>query len=106
MSVSGTEELLERVRARQKLPRPAERRRIRERAGVSLRDMAAAVGVSHASIRTWEAGKWTPRVHRAAYVDLLAELKRLTPSSEMREPDLSRAQDSRDDNVDDKPTAA
>jgi transcriptional regulator with XRE-family HTH domain len=68
------DELLERVRSRRQLPAPAERRRIREAAGVSLRDVAAAVGVSHTAVAGWEAGA-TPREQRTAYAELLAELR-------------------------------
>lgn len=73
---TGAEQLLEQVRSRRKLPTPAERRRIREKAGVSLRDMGAALGVSHTLIRKWEAGS-TPRERRDAYALLLADLKRI-----------------------------
>jgi transcriptional regulator with XRE-family HTH domain len=95
-------DLVERIRARRQLPVPRERRAIRERAGVSLREAAAALGVTHAAIWRWERGS-TPRQHIAAYAQLLDELRRLAP--EMREPDLGRAQDSRDDYNDDKPAA-
>jgi len=54
--------LLERVRARRKLPPPAERRRIREAAGVSQREMAKALGTSWTSIQRWENGS-RPRGH-------------------------------------------
>jgi DNA-binding transcriptional regulator YiaG len=67
--------LLDQVRARRRLPPPAERKEIRERAGVSLRDLALVLGVSHAAVRGWEQGA-TPREQRAAYADVLAELKR------------------------------
>jgi DNA-binding transcriptional regulator YiaG len=100
-----SDELLDRVRALRRLPSPAERRRIRERARVSLRDMAAAVGVTHASIRNWEAGA-TPREHRAAYARLLEELDRIAPSPETREPGFDRAQGSRGDFNDGNSTAA
>jgi DNA-binding transcriptional regulator YiaG len=73
LSVSGTDELLERVRERRLLPLPADRKRIRKQARVSLREMAAALGVSHTSVRNWERGA-TPREHQAAYADLLARL--------------------------------
>ena len=75
MDTTTVDELLEKVRARRQLPAPVERRRIREAAGVSLRDMASAVGVSHASIVSWERGA-CPRdpKHTAAYSRLLTEL--------------------------------
>jgi transcriptional regulator with XRE-family HTH domain len=74
---TSADELLERVRSRRKLPAASERRRIRESARVSLRDMAAALGVSHTAVASWEAGT-TPREHRDAYAQLLADLKRLS----------------------------
>jgi DNA-binding transcriptional regulator YiaG len=57
------------------LPAPSERRRIRETACVSLRDVARALGVSHTAVASWEAGA-TPREHHAAYARLLEELRR------------------------------
>jgi DNA-binding transcriptional regulator YiaG len=74
----GVDELLEQVRSRRTLPPAAERRRIRERAGVSLRQMARAVDTSHAAVRGWEEGA-TPRrpEQRAAYARLLEELGRI-----------------------------
>jgi transcriptional regulator with XRE-family HTH domain len=74
--MTGVDELLERVRSRRKLPIAKERRQIRERAGVSLRDVATALGVSHTAVAGWESGA-TPREHRAAYAQLLEELKRV-----------------------------
>jgi DNA-binding transcriptional regulator YiaG len=74
VGTTGIETLLERVRSRRQLPPAAERRRIREQANVSLRDMGAALGVSHSLVRYWEQGG-TPREHRAAYAELLERLK-------------------------------
>lgn len=74
---TGVDELLEQVRAQRTLPVAAERRRIREAAGVSLRGMGEALGVSHTAIASWEAGAM-PREQRAAYAALLNELRRLT----------------------------
>lgn len=81
-TVTEAEALLEQVRSRRKLPPAPERRAIRERAGVSLRRMAAVIGregVSAMPVVRWEAGS-TPRDpdHLRAYADLLAELKRAT----------------------------
>ena len=78
--MSEVDALLERVRARRELPVAAARRRIRQAAGVSLRELADALGVSHAAVRGWEAGA-TPREHRAAYAGLLEALR-----AETREP--------------------
>jgi DNA-binding transcriptional regulator YiaG len=73
---SGVDELLERVRSRRKLPTTSERRRIRQAAGVSLRDVAVALGVSHTAVAKWEEGA-TPREQRDAYARLLEELKHI-----------------------------
>lgn len=65
--------LVAQIRSRRRLPPPAERRRIREEAGISLRTVASALGVSHTAVASWERGA-TPREHRAAYAQLLKEL--------------------------------
>ena len=75
--MSGVDELLERVRERRSLPSARERRKIRLEAGLSLRDVGAALGVSHTAVRGWERGA-VPRDQKAAYGDLLAELRRMT----------------------------
>jgi DNA-binding transcriptional regulator YiaG len=74
---SQTGELLERLRARRELPLPDERRRIRESAGASLRDIARELGVSHTAVRRWETTLSVPRESRVAYVRLLDELRQL-----------------------------
>jgi DNA-binding XRE family transcriptional regulator len=67
--------LVEKVRLA-RLPSPARRREIRERAGVSLRRMAAALGVDPMSAARWERGDVTPRLdHAVAYRRLLGELE-------------------------------
>lgn len=68
--------LLERVRSQRKLPPPAERRRIRKRARVSLRELAAVLGCSHAGVRAWELGSMPGDEYRDRYAELLAELER------------------------------
>jgi transcriptional regulator with XRE-family HTH domain len=73
-AAGGIDELLERVRARRQLPQAEERRRIRVQAGVSLRDVANALGVSHSLVRYWEQGGM-PREQRAAYAELLDRLE-------------------------------
>ncbi len=75
--VNTAEELLASVRARQ-LPPPGERRNIRQRAGLTLRQVAEAVGVDAVSVMRWEQGS-TPRPSRApAYKQLLIDLDRAT----------------------------
>jgi transcriptional regulator with XRE-family HTH domain len=98
-------ELLARVRSRQRLPLSEERRRIRERAGVSLRELARAIGVSHVAIARWEAGAEPANPeHVAAYGRILAELRRLAP--EMREAGFPASDLSPTTNVDGDSTAA
>jgi transcriptional regulator with XRE-family HTH domain len=96
LPVQPTEQLLDQVRARRLLPAPERRRTIRKQAGVSLRAMARALGVSHTAIRWWESGATPHPKHRRAYAELLRELHRIAGDPETREPDLGRAQDSRD----------
>jgi hypothetical protein len=81
MTNDRAEALLEQLRSQRRLPLATERRRIREGAGVSLRQLAAAIppsGVSPMAVVRWEAGA-TPRdpAHVRAYARLLDELNRL-----------------------------
>jgi DNA-binding transcriptional regulator YiaG len=67
--------LPERVRAAQ-LPPPADRRRIRCEARVSLADMAAELGVSAVTVQRWEQGVFEPRREKAIeYRHLLEALQ-------------------------------
>jgi DNA-binding transcriptional regulator YiaG len=74
---ASVDELLKRVHARRKLPPADERRRIREAVGLSLRDVGAALGVSHTAVSDWEAGAMPRERQRATYALLLDELRRL-----------------------------
>lgn len=71
------DELLERARQRRCLPPAPERRRIRESAGVSQRELGRALGVSWTAVQRWEAGAH-PRTHAAAYALALEKLGALT----------------------------
>ncbi|MGK5632871.1 helix-turn-helix transcriptional regulator, partial [Streptomyces sp. URMC 123] len=54
------------------LPPPQERRRLREARSLTREQVAAAVGVTCNTVRSWEAGRSTPRGRkRAAYARLL-----------------------------------
>jgi len=74
---SGVDALLEQARSRRNLPLPADRRRIREAAGLSLRAVAAALGVSHTAVANWEAGGTPREQERGSYGRLLEELDRM-----------------------------
>jgi DNA-binding transcriptional regulator YiaG len=73
-----TEALLGQLRAQRGLPPPNERRRIREAARVSHRQLGDAIGVAPMTIWRWEAGT-RPRDpnHLHAYGRLLDELRHL-----------------------------
>ena len=53
--------LLARRRRSRTLPPPAVRRLLRARAGISIRQLAATIGVSPAAVSRWETGLRTPR---------------------------------------------
>lgn len=66
------------ARARERLPEPSERRRLREEAELTAEEFAEALGVSESTIHRWEAGTREPqRKHRAAYVEALRALEEL-----------------------------
>ncbi|WP_073912703.1 helix-turn-helix domain-containing protein [Streptomyces sp. CB00455] len=57
------------------LPSPKERRRLRESADLTHEDVAAAVGVTPNTVRSWETGRTEPRGRkREAYARLLARI--------------------------------
>lgn len=60
------------------LPPPAYRRAVRRSAGLTLNDVAAALGVDPMTISRWERGLAVPwRHHRLAYLRALAEMDRI-----------------------------
>lgn len=60
-----------------RLPPPAERRRVRLAAGVSLRRMGEALGVSAPTVHNWENGHEGPSMENAKkYRTLLDQLAR------------------------------
>jgi transcriptional regulator with XRE-family HTH domain len=74
-----TAELLQEVRERHAMPGPAAARKIREKAGVSRRQLAEALAVDGVTIWRWESGHRTPRGdRRRAYARLLADLAEMT----------------------------
>ncbi|MGW4835909.1 helix-turn-helix domain-containing protein [Streptomyces globisporus] len=55
------------------LPSPKERRRLRKAKSLSEEEVAAAVGVTRATVRSWETGRTSPRGRkRALYAKLIA----------------------------------
>lgn len=74
------EQLLAEARLRGSLPEPSLRRLVRERSGLSKRDVAEALGVSLAAVCRWENGRRYPRRAVAArYAELLNRLSRESP---------------------------
>ncbi|MFF7254465.1 helix-turn-helix domain-containing protein [Streptomyces microflavus] len=57
------------------LPSPAERRRLREARGLSTGQLAAAFGITPATVRSWESGRTSPTGRRrVAYARFLLGL--------------------------------
>lgn len=73
-----TPDLLKEVKARRAMPCPADRRRIRERAGVSQRAIGELIGTSGQAVANYEGGRRLPRGRTLIrYVDILVTLGRL-----------------------------
>ncbi|MFJ8649291.1 telomere-associated protein Tap [Streptomyces sp. NPDC093546] len=76
---AAVDALLEQVAA---LPAPAERRRLREAAGLSRDQIAQALSVRRETITSWETGRSDPRPpKRAAYARLLSGLAERHPEA-------------------------
>ncbi|MEI5035616.1 helix-turn-helix domain-containing protein [Streptomyces sp. S1A(2023)] len=77
------------------LPSPKERRRLREAKSLSEEQVAAAVGVTRATVRSWETGRTSPRGRkRALYAKLIApepEAPTTTPSAAAAGPAVGAA---------------
>ncbi|MCX5589546.1 telomere-associated protein Tap [Streptomyces erythrochromogenes] len=77
---SAVDALLEQV-AQDDLPDPAERKRLREAAGLSQAQIATALGARREAVGNWEIGKTEPRPpKRAAYARLLEGLAARFPT--------------------------
>ncbi len=60
------------------MARSGEARRVREQAGLSLREAAAELGVDHSTLGRWETGRVAPRRdHALAWAQLLDALTAL-----------------------------
>jgi DNA-binding XRE family transcriptional regulator len=78
---SAIDALLEQVPS-DDLPPPAERRRLREAAGLSQTQIATALGTRREAVGSWEAGQREPRPpQRAAYARLLEGLAQRFPAA-------------------------
>ncbi|RSS33195.1 helix-turn-helix transcriptional regulator, partial [Streptomyces sp. WAC05858] len=77
---SAVDALLEQV-AQDELPAPAERKRLREAAGLSQAGIVKALDIRWAAVGDWESGKTEPRQpKRAAYARLLKDLAARFPA--------------------------
>ncbi|MEU0378327.1 helix-turn-helix domain-containing protein [Streptomyces cyaneofuscatus] len=66
---------------------PKERRRLREAKSLSEEQVAAAVGVTRATVRSWETGRTTPRGRkRALYAKLIAPDPKPRPKRKPKSP--------------------
>lgn len=77
---AAVDALLEEAAAQDALPHPAERKRLREAAGLSQDQIAQALAVRRETVTSWETGRTAPRPpKRAAYARLLNGLSDLHP---------------------------
>ncbi|MEU9035574.1 helix-turn-helix transcriptional regulator [Streptomyces sp. NPDC048352] len=77
---AAVDALLEEAAAQDGLPRPDERKRLREAAGLSQDQIAKALSVRRETVTSWETGRTAPRPpKRAAYARLLEGLAALHP---------------------------
>ncbi|MFJ1552303.1 helix-turn-helix transcriptional regulator [Streptomyces mirabilis] len=61
MPATVTEQIRSRLRVRLDLPSPAQRRELRERAGLSQQEIAEVIGATRQAVSHWETGTRTPR---------------------------------------------
>ncbi|KUL38920.1 DNA-binding protein [Streptomyces sp. NRRL F-4489] len=79
--LDSVEALLEEARLAARMPDPAERLRLREAAGLSRAQVAAAVGVGRQTIANWESGVTEPQPPgRMKYLRLLEGLAEIHPA--------------------------
>ncbi|MFE1935958.1 helix-turn-helix domain-containing protein [Streptomyces sp. NPDC059474] len=77
----GVEALLEEARLTARMPEPAERLRLRQAAGLSRAQVAAAVGVGRQTVANWEDGTTDPQPPgRFKYLRLLEGLAQIHPA--------------------------
>ncbi|MFD8145233.1 telomere-associated protein Tap [Streptomyces sp. NPDC059708] len=78
---AAVDALLEEAAAKDGLPVPDERKRLREAAGLSQDQIAKALSVRRETVTSWETGRTAPRPpKRAAYARLLEGLAALHPA--------------------------
>ncbi|MFE2188245.1 helix-turn-helix domain-containing protein [Streptomyces sp. NPDC059455] len=78
----SVEALLEEARLMARMPEPAERLRLRQAAGLSRAQVAAAVGVGRQTVANWEEGTTDPQPPgRLKYLRLLEGLAELHPAT-------------------------
>ncbi|GAA0682030.1 helix-turn-helix transcriptional regulator [Streptomyces malaysiensis subsp. malaysiensis] len=88
---SAVDALLEQV-AQDDLPPPAERKRLREAAGLSQAEIARALDIRREAVGNWESGKTEPRQpKRAAYARLLKGLAARFPTPAAEVPGAGQA---------------
>jgi transcriptional regulator with XRE-family HTH domain len=75
--VDALAQIIEKRRARKRLPDPRTRRQVRERAGITQADLAQVLGVDRATVSRWESGERDPRPSQLEpYVAALERLMR------------------------------
>lgn len=61
MTATVAEQIRSRLQVRRDLPEPAERRELREKAGLSQQELADVIGTTRQAVSHYEAGLRTPR---------------------------------------------
>ena len=80
------------VASRAALPEPGLRRRLRKAHGLTVEEVARALGVRRATVSGWESGRTEPRPpERDAYARLLGRLAELYPAVVVGEPPVGEA---------------
>jgi DNA-binding transcriptional regulator YiaG len=77
-----TAAILRKAETLRALPPPGERRRIRERAGVSQEDVATALGVAIATVSRWESGRTPGDDTLHHYIQLLTDLRAINEADQ------------------------
>lgn len=76
MKSNAADSIRQLMQIRRDLPPPAERRVLRQQAGLSQAELAGAIGVSKTTIGNWETGARNPSgIYRTRYVEALREMR-------------------------------
>ena len=82
MTATVAEQIRSRLRVRRDLPAPAQRRELREAAGLTQQELADVVGVTRTAVSNYEQGIRTPRgIALTRYVEAIRTLRDQAPAA-------------------------